>query len=195
MDFKQRFVDIYQSKIDRDGASIFLKWLETTDFFTSPASTRFHGSYEGGLVEHSLNVYDRLRRNVLLDMTEDKELSEKQEESIALVSLLHDVCKADYYKLEMRNKKDENNQWVQVPFYTVDNKLPYGHGEKSVYIISGFMRLSREEAMAINWHMGAFDDRVKGGSYDLSSAFESYPLAFNLHIADMMATYKDEKRK
>ena len=181
----EQFKTIY-SMIQRQGTDRLFEWLQSTDFFTAPASTRFHGSYEGALCEHSINVYTRL-------LAETKEMEYKAE-SIAICGLLHDVCKANFYKIEMRNKKNERGEWEQVPFYTVDDKFPYGHGEKSVYIISRFMPLTTEEAMAIRWHMGGFDDSVKGGSYALSGAFEKYPLALLLHIADMKATYLDETR-
>ena len=104
---------------------------------------------------------------------------------------LHDVCKVGYYKQEMRNVK-EDGVWVQKPYYAVDDKLPYGHGEKSVYIICGFMKLTREEAMAINWHMGGYDTRVVGGSTAISSAFYSFPVALIFHNSDLEATYLDE---
>ena len=109
--------------------------------------------------------------------------------------LLHDICKADFYAVEMRNRKNGQGQWEKYPFYVVNDQLPYGHGEKSVYIISGFMRLSREEAMAIRWHMGGFDEAVKGGSYALTGAYGEYPLALLTHLADMQATYLDETKE
>lgn len=173
---KNKFIDIYKS-ITREGSDKLLEWLEKSDFFTAPSSTKYHGSFEGGLVEHSINVFNRFEC--------------ENHESRVICSLLHDVCKVNYYKTEMRNVKVDG-AWEQQPFYIVEDQLPYGHGEKSVYIVSGFMKLTREESMAINWHMGGFDDRVKGGSYSLSAAFEKYPLALKLHIADMQATYFDE---
>lgn len=178
---KEQFIKIYQENIKRNGADKLLEYLMTSDFFTAPASTRFHLSKEGGLVEHSLNVYNRFECDNL--------------ETRAICALLHDVCKTNFYKVEYRNAKDESGQWVKVPYYTIDDTLPYGHGEKSVYIISGFIKLSREEAMAIRWHMGGFDDSVKGGSFALSGAFEKFPLALNLHIADLQASYIDEVSK
>ena len=177
---KDKFIKFYTENIKREGSDKLLEWLEKTDFFTAPASTRFHLCREGGLLEHSMNVFNRL------------DSDDYSKETIAICGLLHDVCKANFYKTEMRNVKVKGT-WEQQPYYTVDDQLPYGHGEKSVYIISGFMKLTREEAMAINWHMGGFDERVKGGSYALSGAFEKYPLALHLHIADMQATYLDKE--
>lgn len=187
---KDKFIEIYKANITRDGADRLLDWLEGTDFFRAPASTRYHCAYEGGLVEHSINVYKRLRSLILGNVPPSTITA--LEERIAIVGLLHDVCKANFYGVEMRNRKNEANQWERYPFYVVDDQLPYGHGEKSVYIITGFMRLTREEAMAIRWHMGGFDDSVKGGSYAMSDAFTKYPLALYTHIADMLATYRDE---
>lgn len=193
---KDRFIEIYRDKITRAGADKLLNWIESTDFFEAPASTRFHLARPGGLVEHSIRVYARLRE--LFSFEKDRnndgptELYPEEEETIAVCGLLHDICKANFYDVEMRNRKNAQGQWEQYPFYVVNDQLPYGHGEKSVYIASGFMKLSREEAMAIRWHMGAFDDSVKGGSYAMGGAFEKFPLALLLHIADMQATYLDE---
>lgn len=182
---KRKFMGMY-SQIKRDGSAEMMKWLEKSDFFTAPASTRFHGSCPGGLVAHSNNVCQRL-------MIEMAKLS-SDIESVVLVSLLHDVCKAYFYKSTTRNVKNpETGIWEAVPSYSVEDKFPMGHGEKSVFIINQFMKLSVEEALAIRWHMGGFDDAVKGGSYSMGNAYEMYPLALLLHIADMKATYLDEK--
>ncbi len=187
MDIKDTFTEIYRKYITRDGADRFLEYLTAkSDFFTAPASTRFHGSHEGGLAEHSVNVYECLR--AYLDRERVKSLyhMEYSDESVALVALLHDVCKIGCYKVSMRNVKDENGVWQKVPYYQFDDPMPYGHGEKSVYIISGFMRLSREEAFAIRYHMGFSGNEDKGS---VGKALEQYPLAFALSVADMEATY------
>ena len=191
---KDRFIEIYKQNIKREGADKLLDFIcsPSSDFFTAPASTKFHSAYEGGLCEHSVKVFNRFLNKVKNEYGEKFE-EKVSLESLAIIALLHDVCKADYYKIEMRNVK-ENGNWVQKPFYTVDDKLPYGHGEKSVYIINGFTRLTREEAMAINWHMGGFDNRVQGGSYALKDAFNAYPLALLFHLADVEATYLDESQ-
>ena len=187
---KKKFIELFKENIKRDGADKLLEWLEKTDFFTAPASSKFHSNFEGGLCEHSINVYYRMIELCKAEFGE--KFNEKiSNESLAIITLLHDVCKIGTYKQELRNVKVEG-EWVQKPFYVVDEELPYGHGEKSVYILSGFMKLSREEAMAINWHMGGFDARVLGGSYALSSAFYKYPIAVLMHMADFMATYLDE---
>lgn len=190
-ELKNEFINIYNENIKREGAKALLDWLVTTDFFTAPASTKFHSCHEGGLLEHSLNAYKRFKNLIISEFGENYQ-DRISDESVAIISLLHDLCKVNMYKQEMRNVKVEGN-WTQVPYYTVEDTLPYGHGEKSVYMISGFMRLTREESMSINWHMGGFDARVMGGSYSLSSAFYSYPVALLFHIADVQATYLDEK--
>ena len=190
---KDKFIGIYKQHIKRAGAEELLQWLLGTDFFEAPASTRFHLARPGGLVEHSINVYNRLRRLYIFEYGEP--LSAEQEEKIAICGLLHDLCKVNFYKKEMRNRKNEDGQWEKYPFYVVNDTLPYGHGEKSVYIILGFMKLSREEAMAIRWHMGGFDDSVKGGSFTLSKAFDLFPFALLTHIADLEATHLEEADK
>ena len=192
VDYKQEFLDIYFDKIERDGADKLLEWLERSDFFTAPASTKHHSSYESGLVEHSVKAYHRFIK-VLQSEYGDNWAKTCSEESAAIIALLHDVCKVNLYKVEMRNKKI-NDKWVQVPYYAVEDSLPYGHGEKSVYIIGGFMKLSREEAMAINWHMGFADPRFSFIS-PLSTAFTKFPLALLFFISDVEATYLDETRE
>ena len=181
------------AKIKRPGADKLLAWLESTDFFTAPASTKYHLARPGGLVEHSVNVRKRLTEMYIAEYFEG--MTPEKAESLAIVGLLHDVCKADFYSMEFRNRKNEHGSWEQYPVYVVNDKLPYGHGEKSVYIISSFMKLTREEAMAIRWHMGGFDESVKGGCYSLAEAFRQYPLALLTHMADMQATYLDEKEE
>lgn len=182
---KETFIRILRENVHREGLDALIDYLENkSDFFTSPASTRFHGSYEGGLCEHSLNVYIALcsyfeARKAVYGL-------HFSAESIAISALLHDTCKAGCYKPGYRNVKDENGVWQKVPTYTFEDPLPYGHGEKSVYIVSSFMRLSREEAFAIRYHMGF------SGSEDarnVGKAFEQFPLAFALSVADMEATY------
>lgn len=192
MDNKQRFIEIYNSKITREGSDKLLDYLLSSDFFVAPASARFHSSYEGGLLDHSLNVYDRLV--AYLSAPTAKELGfEYSDESIAIVSLLHDLCKVGIYKKGFRNVKDDRGVWQKVDSYEFDDQLPYGHGEKSVYIISGFMRLTREEAFAIRYHMGYSSERED--PRNVSASFEMFPLAFALSTADSEATYYMESDK
>ena len=188
---KNRFLEIYNALIKREGADRLLEYLlSKSDFFTAPASTRFHGSYEGGLLEHSLNVYDCLSAYLARERVKNEYGLEYTEESIAIVSLLHDLCKVNCYKPGTRNVKDERGVWHTVPTYEYDDKMPYGHGEKSVYIISGYMKLTREEAFAIRYHMGfSGNDDAR----NVGEAFKLFPLAFALSVADMEATYFLEK--
>lgn len=189
-DYRQEFIKIYNENIKREGADKLLEYLTKSDFFTAPASTRFHSSFEGGLVTHSVKVYERFKK-IIISEYGDNYNEVITDESIAIIALLHDVCKVDNYVLDYRNQKIDG-QWVQVPYYTTNNSLPYGHGEKSVYIINGFIRLTREEAMAINWHMGAHDARAQSAGYDLKEAFTRFPVALLFHVADMETSYLDE---
>lgn len=184
---RARFCKIFSEKITRKGSDRLLEWLNNSDFFTAPASTRFHEAYPGGLCEHSLCVYDKL-----VALQEGNAVTTVwNEEQTAILALLHDVCKANFYKLGSRNvKNEETGKWEKVPTYTIEDQLPYGHGEKSVFIIERVMRLKIDEAMAIRWHMGAYDESVKGGSYAEGNAYEMFPAAVSLHIADMLATYQ-----
>ena len=188
---REDFERIFNANIKREGAKQLLEWLKKTDFFTAPASTRHHSAFEGGLCLHSVNCYNRFLNNIINEYGEDFQ-SVISEESIAVIALLHDVCKTNFYKEDMRNVK-VNGVWEQQPYYTIEDSLPYGHGEKSVYMISGFMKLTREEALAINWHMGGFDPRVQCGGQGMSQSFYLYPVCTLFHIADIQATYLDEK--
>ncbi len=184
---KEEFISIYKEKIKREGADKLLDWLENrSDFFTAPASSQYHLAKEGGLCEHSLNVYYSLLDYLSRERVKTEYGLHVSDETAATVALLHDVCKADCYVVSTRNKKDEHGVWQTVPYYEFRDKMPYGHGEKSVYIVSGFMRLSREEAFAIRYHMGfsGTEDQRNVGA-----AFEMYPLAFALSVADMEAAY------
>lgn len=189
---KQNFIDIYEKYIKREGAKELLEYLKKSDFFVAPASSQFHSAFEGGLCQHSINVYNRFLNSVKNEYGEEF-LTQEKMETIAICGLLHDLCKIDTFKIDYKNKKVDGN-WVQVPYFSVEDNLPYGHGEKSVYIISGFMKLTREEAMIINWHMGGFDARVRGGAYGLSDAYYKWPLAVLFHTCDLLATYIDETR-
>lgn len=183
MTSKEIFMGLMK-RINRDGINELAGWLETTDFFTAPASTRFHGSHEGGLVEHSIAVHGRL-----FDLVSLYGIGATPE-TIAIVALFHDLCKVNTYKTEMRWRKDANNQWEQYPTYKRDEDFKFGgHGSKSLYLVQNFVKLTPEEAIAINCHMGQWDATTYS---DVSSAFESCPLAWALHVADEAATYLDK---
>ena len=194
-DLKKRdeFLEIYRNNITREGSDRLLDYLtsKSSDFFTAPASTRFHGAHEGGLVEHSLNVYNCLVDYLSRERVKETFALDYSDETIAIAALLHDLCKVNIYKQGSRNIKDDNGVWKKVPIYEYDDELPYGHGEKSVYIISGFMRLSREEAFAIRYHMGFSGEESKN---NIGKALEQFPLSLALNIADMEASFLLEKR-
>ena len=191
-DVKNEFKNIFNLYVKRRGADKLLEYLENNDFFTAPASARFHLAEEGGLCQHSINVYKRLVNVVKTEFGENYQ-NVYSDETLAVCGLLHDICKVNFYSVDYRNSK-ENGTWVKVPYYRVEEKFPYGHGEKSVFIASQYIQLSVDEAMAINWHLGGFDERVKGGSYSISEAYGKFKLALLLHVADISATYLDEER-
>lgn len=185
MDIKEEFLGIARREIHRDGIDELLEWIQVTDFFTAPASGRYHGAFEGGLVMHSLNVYHRLR-----DLDKWYEGGNSQE-SIAIVALFHDLCKVECYKVSTRNvKNDQTGQWEKVPFYKFEEGFPFGgHGSKSMYLVQHFMSLEPFEAAAINCHMGPWDRQDYGKPGEV---YENNRLAWLLHVADEAATYIDK---
>ena len=182
---QEQFEEIYQTHITRAGGAELLEWLRKTDFFAAPGSTRFHCACRGGLVKHSVSVYRTLR---------GRHFDEgDNEESFAICGLLHDICKTQYYKESTRNvKNDETGQWEKQPYFSVEDSFPYGHGEKSVFMIERFLRLKTSEAVAIRWHMGGFDDAARAGNFAIGVAYNKYPLAVKLHLADLESTYLRE---
>ena len=191
MSARDKFIEIYKSKIKREGADKLLEFIcsPSSDFFTAPASARYHSAYEGGLCEHSINVYECLSAYLDRDEAREKYGLNYTDETIAIVSLLHDLCKMNVYKPSFRNVKNDQGVWEKVPIFEFDDKLPYGHGEKSVYMITPFMKLTREEAFAIRYHMGFSGANSQQETNNVSKAFEMFPLAFALSTADMEATY------
>ena len=185
--YQEEFEEIFRSKVTREGSAAFLEWLSKTDFFTAPASTKFHCACPCGLVQHSVSVY-----RTMVERYFDPETD--SEESFAICGLLHDVCKAQFYTERTRNVKNEQTgAWEKKPYYMIEDSFPYGHGEKSVFLIERFLRLKTSEAIAIRWHMGGFDDAARGGSFAISQAYDRYPLAVKLHLADLESTYLREK--
>ena len=179
---KEEFLNLLRS-VNREGMEDLIKFIESTDFFKAPASTRFHGNFEGGLLQHSIKVYEILKDKlnntpVPMNISED---------TIKIVALLHDICKVNYYKVDYRNAKNDFGVWEKVPYYTVEDTIPYGHGEKSVMMITEYMKLTVEEKYAIRWHMGLSEPKELYGT--LSQAFSKYPLALMLFEADLEATY------
>lgn len=187
---KEIFLGIVHEYIHRDGIDKLVSFLCKSDFFIAPCSTKFHLSCDGGLCLHSLNVYNRLKREIISEYG-SLEQSPYSPETIAIVSLMHDLCKVNFYKKDVGSKKI-NGVWVQVPYYKIEDNLPIEHGYKSQYILRSYINLSREESVAVMSHMGGFDSTVKGGSYAISTAFKQFPLALLLHIADIKASNLDE---
>lgn len=195
MTTKEKFIEIYHQNIHREGSEKLLEFLlsRNCDFFEAPASTRFHGSYKGGLVEHSLNVYECLKDYLSRDRVRTLYgLNDINDESIAITALLHDICKVNVYRPSKRNVKIDG-QWQSIDTFEFHDDLPYGHGEKSVYMITGFMRLTRDESFAIRYHMGFASEYDNPRS--IGYTFEHFPLAFALSTADMEATYFLENEK
>lgn len=179
---KEEFINLLKST-NREGMDDVINFLEKSDFFTAPASTRFHGNYEGGLMEHSMKVYEILKEKVKNTCIK----IDTPEESLIIIGLLHDICKANYYKVDYRNAKNAEGVWEKVPYYTVDDMIPYGHGEKSVMMLTEYIKLTGEEKYCIRWHMGFTEPKELYNT--IGVAFKKYPLALLLHEADLEATY------
>lgn len=182
---KEEFLALCREQIHRDGLEDLLTWLQKSDFFKAPASQRFHGAYNGGLCEHSMDVYQ-----MALKAIEGYGL-QLDAESVAISTLFHDLCKVNFYKQDKRNQKI-NGEWVEVPYFTIEEKYPFGgHGSKSVFLVQQFMKLKTDEAAAINCHMGF----APGGDSvrDAGNAFHAFPLAWITHVADEAATYLLER--
>jgi len=188
---KEEFIKLLK-ETNREGMDKVISFLENSDFFTAPASTRFHGDHEGGLVEHSLNVYKLLNSKIKFSKPFDMAVNDN-EDTIKIVSLLHDVCKVNYYQVDYRNVKNEQGVWERVPYYKVADTVPYGHGEKSVMMISRFIDLTMHEMYAIRWHMGFTEPKELYGT--ISETFNRCPLALALHEADLEASYILEKKE
>ena len=179
---KEEFLNLLKNT-NREGMDKLIEFIEKTDFFKAPASTRFHGNYEGGLLEHSMKVYEILKEKVKSAMID----IEAPDETLVIVALLHDICKVNYYKVDYRNAKNQFGEWEKVPYYTVEDTIPYGHGEKSVMMLTEYIKLTSEEKYAIRWHMGFTEPKELYGT--LGEAFKKYPLALLMHEADLEATY------
>lgn len=179
---KEEFISLLRST-NREGIEEVIQFLEKSDFYKAPASTRFHGSFEGGLLEHSMKVYEILKhkvKNSVLDLN-------VSDDTLIIIALLHDICKVNFYKVDYRNAKNERGEWEKVPYYTVDDTIPYGHGEKSVMMITEYMKLTVEEKYCIRWHMGFTEPKEQYGTIGL--AYTKYPLALLMFEADLEATY------
>lgn len=179
------------AKVSREGMDRLMAFIRKSDMYTAPASTHFHLSVTGGLLQHSLNVLDALRAS----LTENEDGSYSYEvagcpvakiskESVIIMALLHDICKTYFYTTEIRNRK-VNGKWEQYEAFTVKDKIPYGHGEKSVMMIEEYIKLLPVERYAIRWHMGY----TEGDNLSLGNAIDKYPIIWALHSADMQASH------
>lgn len=187
----------------RKGIDELIEYIRKSDFYTAPASTRFHSCHEGGLLEHSLNVYECLKHKK--EQPEFAPVFENiKDDSVIITALLHDLCKANMYIVEMKNKKvysehgkksDSNGRydWESVPGYTVEEKFPLGHGEKSVIIAMNYIVMKPEEIMGIRFHMGFTEPKEMYNS--LSGAIRKYPFVLAVHEADLEASYLLEEEE
>ena len=177
---REEFINLLKST-NREGMDKLIEFLNTSDFFTAPASTRFHGNFEGGLLEHSMKVYE------IFDDKVKKSGLEVPDATIKISALLHDICKTNFYKVDYRNAKNSRGEWEKVPYYAVNDTIPYGHGEKSVMMLTEYIKLTNEEKYSIRWHMGFTEPKELYGT--LGEAYKKYPIALLLHEADLEATY------
>ena len=179
---KNEIISILRT-VERPGIEKLIEWLSRNDYFTAPACTRFHSNYEGGLAAHSLNVY-----KVLKAKAEHYKDLEMPLESVIICGLLHDLCKVNFYTVSTRNKKnDATGKWEKVPFYQVDDQVPLGHGEKSIIILSSFIKLSLDEMYAIRAHMGGYEPKENWNT--VSGCWNKCKWAVLLHSADLEASY------
>ena len=179
---KEEFIKLLRST-KREGIEDVINFLEKSDFFKAPASTRFHGDHEGGLMEHSMKVYEILKHKVktcVIDIN-------VPEESLIISALLHDICKTNFYKIDYRNAKNSLGVWEKVPYYTIEDTIPYGHGEKSVMMLTEYIKLTNDEKYAIRWHMGFSEPKEIYNT--LGAAMAKYPLILLLNEADLEASY------
>lgn len=179
---REELINLLRST-NREGIEDLIEFLDKTDFYKAPASTRYHGNFEGGLVQHSLKVYEILKekvKNSAIDI-------EVGDDTLIIAAILHDICKVNYYKVDYRNAKNEKGEWEKVPYYTVDDTIPYGHGEKSVMMLSEYIKLTAEEKYAIRWHMGFTEPKEIYNT--IGQAYKKYPIALLLYEADLEATY------
>lgn len=163
--------------------------LDRIGFFTAPASTKYHGAYEGGLFDHSLEV-----AKSLVELTEKLGLTWERSISPKIVGMFHDLCKCDNYikRPNIAETRNESGDVVKAIVtgehyeYNPDIIIP-GHGEKSIIMLQKFINLTDEEIACIRWHMGAYETDTKMWDY-YGRAIEKYPNVLYTHTADMIAS-------
>lgn len=198
---KERFKALCHQYITREGLDTLLEYLETKDFYTAPSSTKFHLNEDGGLCLHSMNVFEtalKIYHNIDKPAIEDGTANfpnEVSEESIAIATLFHDLCKMDFYKKTEKWKKDEQGRWQSYTGYGIDDTFPLGHGEKSLLLLHTHLKLTAQEMLAVRWHMGMFDMGESGSaqSFAFREALNRYPLVAIVHAADFLASNLLEK--
>lgn len=188
---KEEFVSLLRST-EREGIDRVISKLESMGFFTAPASSKNHLCVEGGLLEHSMNVYKmaKIIREQLLAVQPELKI---KEESVIIASLLHDVCKADIYKKGLKWRKDDQGRWEQYEAYEIDyTNFPMGHGEKSVMmLLMCGLRMEQDELLAIRWHMGAWNLAFQNfeDKSCISAAADKCPLVTLIQAADNLAAH------
>lgn len=190
---RERFCQLLR-QTNRENIEYVIEDLDTWGFFTAPASVRNQFNFAGGLLAHSLNVYDAAMaiRGAMIPLRPELE-KQLPEDSVAIAALLHDVCKSSIYKLVTRRRKSEIGTWEDVQSYEVDySDLPVGHGEKSVIMLlrSG-LDLEDAEICAIRWHMSPWDMPMQSIEMDknLRTAQRQSPLTSLIHAADSLAAH------
>ena len=190
------------SKVQRPGMDKLLEYIRGSDFYRAPASTKYHLACPGGLLQHSLNVLDALRGLLLFNSitssweyrTACKVVDTIPDDSVIIMALLHDICKTHFYSTGTRNQKNEKTgQWEKVPYYTIKDMMPLGHGAKSAMIVKQYTTLTSQEMYAIWHHMGFNGDYENDAA--VGKSIEMYPAVLALQTADMMASkfMEDEK--
>lgn len=187
---KEKFIELLLST-KREGIDNLIKWLEKSDFFEAPSSTVFHCNYPGGLLEHSLNVYN-MAMKIYEDIHELNPNVNIDENSIKIAALLHDICKTNQYEVTKKWRKDENDKWEEYDAYIINDRFPLGHGEKSLYMISLFgINIKKDEALAIRWHMLSWESANTESvptKYSFSNAINNYPLVSIIGTADFLSS-------
>lgn len=200
---KNKYINLLRST-NRERIEELISWLETTDFFIAPSSSKYHGNYPGGLCEHSLNVYRvavQFRDNILSLSNKFDEAHSFRDDELIIACLLHDLCKVNFYEMTEKWKKDETKpvgqQWIKYIGYTINDKLPLGHGDKSMFMAQNFIQLTANEALAINHHMNFFNPSMELNAYQhaaFTQAVEKYPLVGTVALSDAVASFMIETK-
>lgn len=182
MEIKEEIINLIKENLkERCNIDSLIGYLESTDFFEAPASSKFHSNFIGGLAKHSLNVYKILKDLCYLYYPTCPK------STIIICGLFHDLCKTNFYKIDYRNVKIDG-VWKQQAYYAIEDSFPIGHGEKSVILLQQMFKLTNEEILAIRWHMGGFDNSIKGGEIAGVTAINKSKLVTLLQTADMISS-------